>query len=123
MDNRVKQYLFDIENSMATIEEFMRPVASFEDYSNHKMLLRAIEREIEIIGEAMNRILKIQPDIEISGGKNRNKIIHGYDEVDDVVICDCDQAFAYTSAGDFNVVTHLTSPPAFAYSPPVVQVE
>ncbi|WP_262712784.1 DUF86 domain-containing protein [Neolewinella litorea] len=75
---------------METVGEFMKEVNSFDEYLKHKMLRRAIEREIEIIGEAMNRILKAYPDIEIPDARKiiatRNKIIHGYDEVDDVVI-------------------------------------
>ena len=54
------------------------------------MLRRGIERELEIIGEAVNRILKINPDIEISEARRivdlKNWVIHGYDKVDDVII-------------------------------------
>lgn len=54
------------------------------------MLKRAIEREYEIIGEALNRITKIDPDIEISDIRKiislRNRVIHGYDIVDDTII-------------------------------------
>lgn len=90
MDRRVKQYIFDIQNSIDAVESYLKTVSSFDDYINSKMLRRAIEREIEIIGEAMNRILKLDPSISISNSRRivdtRNKIIHGYDEVDDVVI-------------------------------------
>jgi uncharacterized protein with HEPN domain len=51
---------------------------------------RAFERNIEIIGEAMSRLLKENPLIEISNSRKivdaRNKIIHGYDEISDDVI-------------------------------------
>ncbi len=51
---------------------------------------RAVERNIEIIGEAMSRILKIEPKIKISNSRKivdaRNKIIHGYDEISNDVI-------------------------------------
>ena len=54
------------------------------------MLRRGIEREIEIIGEATNRILKLEENIEIRNARQivdtRNWVIHGYDKVDDVVI-------------------------------------
>lgn len=59
MDNRIKQYFFDIEESIEDIELFMRAVNSFEEYEKDKLVKRSVEREIEIIGEAMNRILKI----------------------------------------------------------------
>ena len=46
---------------------------------------KAIERNIEIIGEALNRILKVSPDIAISDSRKivdtRNRIIHGYDSI------------------------------------------
>ncbi len=90
MDNRVKQYLFDIEKCIADVELFMATIRSFEEFEKDTLLKRAIEREIEIIGEAMNRILKIEPSIQISNARKmvgaRNKIIHGYDEIDDTVI-------------------------------------
>jgi uncharacterized protein with HEPN domain len=54
------------------------------------LLRRGVERELEIIGEAINRILKINPDIEIPEARRiidlRNWVIHGYDKVDDVII-------------------------------------
>jgi len=54
------------------------------------MLRRAIEREFEIIGEAMSRIDKIGSDIIISSKKKiinmRNRVIHGYDKIDDEII-------------------------------------
>lgn len=90
MDNRIKQYLFDIEQSIEDIELFMRAINSFEEYEKDKLIKRAVEREIEIIGEAMSRILKIDESIKISNARQivrtRNRIIHGYDDVDDVVI-------------------------------------
>ena len=49
------------------------------------MLRRAVERNVEIMGEAMNRILKEQPDIKITNARKivdaRNYIIHGYDRL------------------------------------------
>ena len=63
---------------------------NFDKYKSNRMLKRAIEREYEIIGEALNRITKIDPDIEISDIRKiislRNRVIHGYDIVDDTII-------------------------------------
>lgn len=54
------------------------------------MLRRAVEREFEIIGEAKNRIERIDPKIEIASKKQiinmRNRVIHGYDKIDDEII-------------------------------------
>ncbi len=44
-----------------------------------------VERNIEIIGEAMNRILKIDPSISITAARKivdtRNYVIHAYDSL------------------------------------------
>ena len=62
----------------------------FEIYQNDLRTKRAVERNIEIIGEAMSRILKQDSEIEISNSRKivdvRNRIIHGYDSVSDDVI-------------------------------------
>jgi len=62
----------------------------FNIYLNDKMLRRAIEREFEIIGEALNRIDKLEPSIKISSKKQiisvRNRVIHGYDKIDNEII-------------------------------------
>ena len=54
------------------------------------MLRRAVEREFEIIDEAINNILKMDPDFPIKNARRivdlRNLVIHGYDEVDNVII-------------------------------------
>ena len=90
MDNRIKQYLFDIEQSISDVKSYMSAVKSLQAYEEDKLIRRAVERELEIIGEALNRILKIDPNIKIPNARKiislRNKIIHGYDEVDNVII-------------------------------------
>jgi len=90
MDNRVKQYLFDIEQSIGDVKSYISAVESLQEYENDKLIRRAVERELEIIGEALNRILKIDSNIKIPNARKivslRNKIIHGYDEVDNVII-------------------------------------
>ena len=54
------------------------------------MLRRAIEREFEIIGEALNRIDKLNPSLDISSKKQiismRNRVIHGYDKINNEII-------------------------------------
>ena len=48
------------------------------------------KRNLEIIGEALNRILEENPDINITNSQKivdtRNRIIHGYDSVTEDVI-------------------------------------
>jgi uncharacterized protein with HEPN domain len=90
MKREAKKYLFDIKTSIESIFDFLGEKRNFFEYQNNKLLRRGIEREIEIIGEAMNRIMKIAPDIQIENARQivdtRNWVIHGYDKVDDVVI-------------------------------------
>jgi len=94
MDNEIKKYLFDIQESVYSIENYLDnhlgEQRNFFAYMENKMLRRAIEREFEIIGEAINRMLKIAPDISISSKNQiigmRNRVIHGYDKIDDEII-------------------------------------
>lgn len=54
------------------------------------MLRRAVEREFEIIGEAVSKINQIEPTIDFSAKKQivgmRNRVIHGYDQVDNEIV-------------------------------------
>ncbi len=91
MDNSIKTWLYDTLNSINEIESyFVDTPKMFEIYQNDLRTKRAIERNIEIIGEAMNRILKENNSIEISNSRKIvdviNRIIHGYDSVSDDVI-------------------------------------
>ena len=62
----------------------------FNNYQTNKLLRRGIERELEIIGEAANRILKLDSTVKIDNARKivdlRNWVIHGYDKIDDVII-------------------------------------
>jgi uncharacterized protein with HEPN domain len=60
MDLEIKKYLFDIQESIDSIEKFLGENRDFKVYVADKMLRRAVEREFEIIGEAMNRIEKLR---------------------------------------------------------------
>lgn len=62
---------------------------SLEDYSGDRMLRQTIERNFEIMGEAMNRIVKLDPPVAERIGDHsriiafRNVLAHGYDLIDD----------------------------------------
>ena len=91
MDNDIKAWLYDILNAIMEIESFFNDRSKeFEKYQNDIRTKRAVERNIEIIGEALNRILKRDETILISNSRKivdtRNRIIHGYDSVSDDVI-------------------------------------
>lgn len=88
MQEKVHKWLYDIKLAIDEIESFFidRP-KSFEEYKNNPLLKRAIERNLEIIGEAVSRVIKEQPDIKIENAKRivglRNQIIHAYDNISD----------------------------------------
>jgi len=90
MDNDIKTWLFDILNSIDEIDFYIGQPRLFQNYQTDKRTKRAVERNVEIIGEAMNRILKLNSEIRISDSRKivsvRNRIIHGYDSVSDEVI-------------------------------------
>ncbi|MCX6271493.1 MAG: DUF86 domain-containing protein [Bacteroidetes bacterium] len=90
MDIEIKKYLFDIQESIDSIENYLGKKRDFNVYMADKMLRRAIEREFEIIGEAMNHIEKLDSTINISSKRQiinmRNRVIHGYDKIDNEII-------------------------------------
>ncbi len=90
MDNKVRKFLFDINVSIHSIEDYLGDDRNFIAYENNKMLRRAVEREFEIIGEAMNKIDQLDSSIPITSKEKiismRNRVIHGYDKIDNEII-------------------------------------
>lgn len=90
MKPEISKYLLDILGSIDSIYSFLGDTNDFNVYLSDKMLRRAVEREFEILGEAMNRISKADPEIQISSSRliigMRNRVIHGYDAVDDEIV-------------------------------------
>jgi len=90
MQDNIKKYLYDILVSAKSIFDYLGEKRDFTVYENDKLLRRAVEREFEIIGEATNRILKIDENFSIENAERivslRNYVIHGYDKVDNVII-------------------------------------
>lgn len=90
MDERILKWIYDIDFALNEIESFFKDrEKDFFEYRKNTMLKRAIERDLEIIGEAVNRILNKDPSFEknISDAKAiiglRNQVIHAYDSISD----------------------------------------
>ena len=88
MNSRTKKLLFDIKISIEEIETFLEGTENnFFMYKENLMLKKAVERNLEIIGEAVNRLSKIDDTVEITNAKGiiglRNQIIHAYDNISD----------------------------------------
>ncbi|MCD4817723.1 MAG: DUF86 domain-containing protein [Candidatus Cloacimonetes bacterium] len=91
MDREIKIWLFDINSAIAEIDEFFEKGRMiFENYTKDIKTKRAVERNLEIIGEAVKRILNKESNIILTNARKivatRNRIIHGYDTISDEVI-------------------------------------
>lgn len=86
MDRKIRKYLADILASIIEIESFMaeRP-KEYATFCNDTLFRRGVERNMEIMGEAMNNVLKIDPNIAITSSRKivdtRNFIIHASDSL------------------------------------------
>ncbi len=86
MDDTIRKHLYDILTAVNEVESFFEGKPKlFDEFRCNMCLRRAVERNIEIMGEAMNRILKTDKDIAITNSRKivdtRNYIIHGYDSL------------------------------------------
>jgi uncharacterized protein with HEPN domain len=86
-----KKLLFDVLIACDEVEAF-NAGKSYEDYLDDNLLRAGTERKFEIIGEALVRLQRLSPNIaaRITDSRNiiafRNRIIHGYDTVDDTTV-------------------------------------
>jgi uncharacterized protein with HEPN domain len=91
MDDNIKAWLYDILQSINEIDSYYyNKPRIFEEYISDIKTKRAIERDLEIIGEAVNRILKKDKNFILENAEKivgtRNRIIHGYDKISDDLI-------------------------------------
>ena len=92
MENEIQKWLFDAHQASLAIREFLKE-KEFEDYTGDLMLSSAVERQFEILGEALKRIRDKDGeflDRSITGWRGaisfRNILAHGYDNIDDDII-------------------------------------
>lgn len=89
MHRKTLKHLDDIRDAAAFIEE-VTAGRSLDEYRKDRVLRQVVERNFEIIGEAMNRLRRDDPQVaaNITGAGDiiafRNALIHGYDVIDDV---------------------------------------
>lgn len=86
-----RAYLWDIQEASGAILEFTAS-KSFEDYVSDRMLRSAVERQFEIIGEALSQLCKLDSNwaLHIPDAPQiiafRNVLIHGYATVNDKTV-------------------------------------
>jgi len=91
MNDQARKLPFDVLESGRSVRDWCAH-RTFAEYEVDRQLRRAVEREFEIIGEALNRLSHDDP---AAAGRIeqlrrivgfRNRIIHGYDNVDDATV-------------------------------------
>jgi uncharacterized protein with HEPN domain len=88
-----KKCLYDIQQAVDLLAEFTAG-KTFADYERDAMLRAAVEREFEIVGEALSRLAKLDNSLAAKISEHRriiafrNILIHGYAEVDSQLVWD-----------------------------------
>jgi uncharacterized protein with HEPN domain len=90
MTDQGKKYLTDIIHAIDLIESFTSGISSYDEYIADLKTQSAVERQLGIIGEAINKFEKNFPDSILNNARQivgfRNRLIHAYDTVDPSII-------------------------------------
>ncbi len=88
-----KKYLYDIQQACRLLERFVAG-KTLADYASDPLLRSGVERQFEVIGEALNQMLKVEPALSGAVSESRriiafrNVLIHGYASVSNEVVWD-----------------------------------
>jgi uncharacterized protein with HEPN domain len=86
MDIKIKKYLYDVIQSIQSIQDYTQDCKSFDEFIFDKKLRRAVERELQIIGEALKRAIEIDNGLPITDTHKiiglRNIVVHAYDDLE-----------------------------------------
>jgi uncharacterized protein with HEPN domain len=90
MTEQGKKYLYDILNAIELIEDFTSSASNFNVYNSDLKTQSAVERQLGIIGEAVNKFDKLFPKSSLQNARKivgfRNRLIHAYDAIDSSMI-------------------------------------
>jgi uncharacterized protein with HEPN domain len=90
MTEEARKYLFDILKAIELIENFTVGLDNFFIYQNDFKTKSAVERQLGIVGEAVNQFRRIETTIMLSNTHQiiavRNRLIHSYDSIDDTIV-------------------------------------
>ena len=93
MNSKVLKCLLDALQAIEAIQRFTSGVV-LDHYLSNEILQAAIERKFEILGEALKQAADQNPDLARSIPDlraiigTRNRIIHSYDAVDQLILWD-----------------------------------
>ncbi len=91
MQHETKTYLQDIAQAAELIAQFTAG-ETLSNYMQNAMLRAAVERQFEVVGEALSQLAKRDPAVAARIGEHqriiafRNMLIHGYNNVDDLLV-------------------------------------
>lgn len=90
MMDQAKKYLSDILQAISLIEGFTEEITDFGSYQYDLKTKSAVERQLGIIGEAVNQYSKLEDPWELTSTRQivnfRNRLVHSYDKVDDSIV-------------------------------------
>ncbi len=90
MTDQAKKYLSDILLALDLIDQFLASTKDYDEYLADPKTQSAVERQLGIIGEAVNKYDKDFPNTSLKYAKNivglRNRLIHAYDAIDASII-------------------------------------
>jgi len=91
MNPKALKYILDIESVIEEIEQVVvKAECNFNNFKDDFTLVRTVERDLEIIGEAIRKLLEIEPNVLLSSTRNiiglRNRIAHSYDSIENELL-------------------------------------
>lgn len=90
MTEKAKKLLSDIHKAIQLTEEFIKNTDTFQQYQQEAKTQSAVERQLEILREAVNKFRKEAPDCHLSHASRiiafRNRLAHNYDGIDDSIV-------------------------------------
>lgn len=90
MTEKSKKYLSDVLMAITLIREFTVEINDFNMYDKDRKTQSAVERQLVIIGEALNKLRLIENEFVIENDKQiigfRNRLVHAYDSIDNSIV-------------------------------------
>jgi uncharacterized protein with HEPN domain len=90
MTEKNLKYLSDILMAIQLIEDFTKGITDFNSYDQDRKTQSAVERQLAIIGEALNQLRKSESGTQIENDKQivalRNRLVHAYDSIDNSIV-------------------------------------